>query len=42
MINVEVKNSNNINNANIKLLNNNLNIRYAMNGMGKLEQKIIW
>ncbi len=35
MIRVEVKNCNNINSANIELLKNHLNIRYAMNGAGK-------
>jgi hypothetical protein len=35
MIKVEVYNCNNITSANIKLLKNHLNIRYAMNGTGK-------
>jgi len=35
MINIEVCNCNNINSANIELRKNHLNIRYAMNGIGK-------
>ncbi len=35
MINIEVKNCNNIISANIQLLEDYLNIRYAMNGTGK-------
>ncbi|MFC1914938.1 AAA family ATPase [Chloroflexota bacterium] len=35
MINIEVCNCNNINAANVQLQKNHLNIRYAMNGIGK-------